>query len=140
MIVNHHFNLTIWGLFPPWKILQDYAVVSLNSKYYVGFRWNTTETSFGNYIFGAYAWPVPDEEDTENNASEDRYIYVAGVGDINVDEIVDIFDAVLVAIAFDTNSSQPNWNPDVDINDDCIIDIFDITLIALNFSETYQYP
>ncbi|MEM2568175.1 MAG: dockerin type I domain-containing protein, partial [Candidatus Bathyarchaeia archaeon] len=66
--------------------------------------------------------------------------YVAGKGDINVDGIVDIYDIVLVALAFDSDSSQPNWNPNADINDDCKVDIFDIVIVALNFDETYQYP
>lgn len=142
MIVNQHFNLTIWERFHLPKVFQDYAVVSLNTTYYefIGFRWNTTETSFGNYTFSAYAWPVPDEEDIENNAFKDCWIYVAGKGDINVDEIVDIYDIVLVAVAFDSDSSQPNWNPNADINDDCKVDIFDIVIVALNFDETYQYP
>ena len=137
-----NFNLTIWDHFHLPKIIQDYAVVRLNSTEYkfIGFRWNTTETPFGNYTFSAYAWPVPDETNTENNAFRDVWIYVVGAGDINVDEIVDIFDIVIVAIAFDSSPPDPRYNPNADINDDCIIDIFDITIIAINFSRKYQYP
>jgi hypothetical protein len=142
MLISMNFNLTIWDHFHLSKIFQDYAVVRLNSTDYkfIGFRWNTTETSFGNYTFSAYAWLVPEETNTENNAFKDGWIYVAGVGDINVDEIVDIFDVVLVALAFGSSPPDPNYNPNADINDDCIIDIFDITIIAIYFGRTYQYP
>jgi hypothetical protein len=143
MLIAQNFNLTIWDHFNLPKIIQDYAVVRLNSSDYkfIGFRWNTTETPFGNYTFSAYAWPVPDETNTGNNAFKDCRIYVAGCGDINVDEIVDIFDIVAVALAFSSVPGSPEYNPNADINDDCIIDIYDITIIAVIFGwEYYGYP
>jgi len=142
ILISMNFNLTIWDHFHLPKIIQDYAVVRLNSTDYkfIGFRWNTTETPFGNYTFSAYAWPLPEETNTENNAFKDGWIYVAGAGDINVDGLVDIFDIVRVALPFVSSPPDPRYDPNADINDDCIIDIFDITTLAIYFGRTYQYP
>jgi parallel beta-helix repeat protein len=59
-------------------------------------------------------------------------------GDVNEDHTVDIFDCVIVALAFGSSSSDPMppWNPIADINNDGIVDIFDIVVVALHFGET----
>jgi len=51
-------------------------------------------------------------------------------GDLNYDEIVDIFDIVKVASAFGSVPGDLNWDPKADINRDLIVDIFDITIVA----------
>jgi hypothetical protein len=56
--------------------------------------------------------------------------------DINGDGIVDIYDAILLAKAFDSVSGQPNWNPYADINGDNIVDIYDAIILASNFGKT----
>jgi hypothetical protein len=56
-------------------------------------------------------------------------------GDVNNDGIVDIYDAIQLAIAFQTKPGQTNWNPDVDLNADLVIDIFDAIIIATNFGK-----
>ncbi len=56
-------------------------------------------------------------------------------GDINKDGIVDIFDCVIVALAFGSKPGDTNWNPVADINSDNLVDIFDIVVVALHFSE-----
>lgn len=58
------------------------------------------------------------------------------VGDINGDDIVDIFDVVMVATAFGSYPGHQRWNPDADLVPDGIIDIFDVVTIATNFGET----
>ena len=57
-------------------------------------------------------------------------------GDVNRDRNVDIFDCVIIALAFSSTPSDPNWNPVADINNDGIVDIFDIVVVALHFGET----
>lgn len=56
-------------------------------------------------------------------------------GDVNNDGIVDIYDAIQVAIAFQTKPGQTYWNPDADFNADLVIDIFDAITVALNFGK-----
>jgi len=57
-------------------------------------------------------------------------------GDINNDGIVDIFDVVLAALAFDSRPGDDNWNQAADLNNDDVVDIFDIVLLANNFGKT----
>ena len=66
-------------------------------------------------------------------------------GDINGDGIVDIFDAILLARAFDSHSANydyqgepasPNWNPNADLNHDGVVDIFDAIILSANFGKS----
>ena len=61
-------------------------------------------------------------------------VYVEG--DLNRDEIVDIFDVVTIAISFGTEPGDSSWNQIADLNYDDIVDIFDVVLLANNFGET----
>ncbi len=56
--------------------------------------------------------------------------------DVNQDGIVDIIDAGIVALAFGSDPSKPNWNPKADVNSDGVVNIFDIVLIMIHFGET----
>ena len=55
------------------------------------------------------------------------------VGDLNDDGVVDIFDVVILALAFGSKPGDPNWNPDADLNDDGVVDIFDVVILINNF-------
>jgi len=58
--------------------------------------------------------------------------------DINHDLIVDIFDVVRAAGAYDSTPSDPEWNPHCDIAEAYgIIDIFDIVTIAMSYGKEY---
>jgi len=57
-------------------------------------------------------------------------------GDINIDGIVDIYDAILLAGAFDSVPASPYWNANADINSDNIVDIFDALLLAENYGKS----
>jgi parallel beta-helix repeat protein len=71
--------------------------------------------------------------------NSDRYplmqLYVSIPGDLNLDGIVDISDAILVASAFGSYPGHSNWYPQADLNQDNIIDIFDIIMLASNFGK-----
>ena len=56
-------------------------------------------------------------------------------GDINNDGTVDIYDAILLAIAFQTKPGNANWNPDADLNSDLVIDIYDAITVASNYGK-----
>ena len=58
-------------------------------------------------------------------------------GDANCDGIVDIFDGVIIAVAFGSRPENPKWNQMADIIPDNFIDIQDIVLWATHFGETY---
>ena len=102
----------------------------------VCFVWDTTGFALGKYTISAYAWPVPGETDTLNNGKTCQTVTITIQGDINADEVVDIFDIATVALAFSSTPSDPNWNPIADINSDGNVNIFDIVVVAVHFGET----
>jgi len=57
-------------------------------------------------------------------------------GDVVDDDIVDIFDGVAIGLAFGSNSTDLNWNPDADLAEEWgLIDIMDILVWASHFGE-----
>ncbi len=117
---------------------QTITLTSRNSTI-IGFKWNTTGFAKGNYTIWAYAWPVPDETDIEDNTLTDGWIVVTVIGDINGDFKVDIKDLVLVIKYFGSYPSHPTkpWNPNADVNSDNKVDIKDLVLVIKHFGEHY---
>jgi hypothetical protein len=69
-----------------------------------------------------------------SNAS---YVWPRIPGDINGDGTVDIFDAILLASAFGTTTSSPNWNPNCDLaGTGGPIDIYDALMLAAHFGQS----
>jgi parallel beta-helix repeat protein len=56
-------------------------------------------------------------------------------GDINDDGTVDIYDAIILSVAFNSNPASPNWNPNANINGDNAVDIYDAIILANNFGK-----
>ena len=54
---------------------------------------------------------------------------------MNGDGIVDIYDAIILAKAFNSSPSNSNWNPNADINGDNVVDIYDTIILAMNFGK-----
>ena len=48
---------------------------------------------------------------------------------------MDIYDAILLALAFDTVPGDPEWNPNADLNHDSAVDIYDAIILANNFGK-----
>lgn len=59
------------------------------------------------------------------------------VGDVNGDLVVDIFDAILLSNAYNSNPSSSKWNPNADFNGDKTVDLFDAILLAGAFGKKY---
>ena len=55
------------------------------------------------------------------------------LGDVNYDGIVDIFDGVIIAVAYGSTPTDPKWNPDADLNNDQIIDLYDLITWGDNY-------
>jgi len=64
------------------------------------------------------------------------YTVVTLLGDINRDGTVDIYDAILLANAYNSKPGDPNWNVAADINGDNVIDIYDAIMLANNYGKT----
>lgn len=54
-------------------------------------------------------------------------------GDINGDGVIDIYDGILLAVAYNSTPGNARWNPNADMNGDGIVDIYDATILANNF-------
>jgi ABC-type transport system substrate-binding protein/outer membrane protein assembly factor BamB len=89
----------------------------------------------GNYTVSANADILPFEVDVADNSKIDGCVFVAIVGDINADGIVDIEDIYLIALAYGTMPGQPGYKPNLDVNGDKIVDIEDIYTTALHYGE-----
>ncbi len=103
------------------------------------FTWDTAGFAYGNYTVWVYAWHVPGETDLADNTFVDGWVFVVGLGDVNADGEVDIFDLVTVALALGSEPGDSNWNPNADITNDQLIDVFDLVAIGVNVGQTYSY-
>jgi len=57
-------------------------------------------------------------------------------GDVNGDGTVDIYDAIILANAYNRERGNAKWNVNADINGDGIVDIYDAILLANNYGKT----
>jgi hypothetical protein len=55
-------------------------------------------------------------------------------GDVVDDNVVDLSDYTAVAVAFNAQPVDANWNPAADVNGDLVVDLTDYTVIAVNFN------
>jgi hypothetical protein len=129
------FNLTAYA---DTTIIETKEVTLANSvSTTIFFTWNTAGFAYGNYTISAVADTIPGETDTTNNNFTNGKIYVGIPGDINGDETVDVFDAVMLAGAAGAKPGDRNWNPNADINNDQIVDLFDAAILAGHAGEHY---
>ena len=131
---NETFNVTVYA--NATEIETKQVTLANGASTTVTFTRNTTGFVKGNYTIWAYAWPVQGETDTADNTFVDGWVFVAMPGDVNGDGVVDIFDCVTIALAYDSTPNDPNWSPNADITNDNLIDIFDLVIVALHFGET----
>jgi len=135
---DRNFGKDIWSSFGLTKLFETQRAVTLPSgnSSIITFRSNTTGSVKGNYTISAHAWPVPGETDTADNTLMDGMIYVGIPGDINGDGIVDIYDAITLANAYDSKLYDAIWNANADINSDANVDIYDALILAGNYGKT----
>jgi parallel beta-helix repeat protein len=105
------------------------------SEVILNFTWQTTPALRGSYNISSTASPVPNEPDKiDNSRAVGKILKVGIVGDINGDNSVDIFDAILLSNAFNSVPGGETWNGNADINSDRVVDIFDALLLSNNFN------
>jgi hypothetical protein len=63
------------------------------------------------------------------------YRLISPTGDINGNNIIDIYDGILFSNAFGSVPASPYWNSKADLNSDDIVDIFDAIVLATNFGK-----
>jgi hypothetical protein len=88
---------------------------------------------------GSYDVYATSNYEGEGISSSINFIAVPGsplLGDVNEDGIVDIYDAILLGLAFGSSPGDPAWNVRCDFNRDDIVDIYDAITLANNYGKT----
>jgi CARDB/Dockerin type I domain len=128
--VTLYANLSVVGT-------QTVSGLAAAAQTVLTYTWNVAGWTRGDYMISAYAVPVPEETNTADNSHTGSVITVVIPGDINGDGTVDIFDAILLAGAYNTASGGPNWSPNADINGGGTVDIFDAIILANHCNQHY---
>jgi hypothetical protein len=110
--------------------------VSAGVSKIITIKWNTTGYAKGNYSIAVVVGTVPYEADTVDNSLLDGAVKVTIPGNLNTDNIVDIYDAIILSNAFNSKPTSPTWNPNADINGDQVVDIYDAILLANAFNKS----
>jgi hypothetical protein len=129
------FNMTIYVDTTVIGTFEEVNLPSGNSAV-INFAWNTSDFAMGSHILNASVWRVPGEIDTSDNIQY-QWILVTGPGDINGDFVVDIYDAIILANAYNSKPGGQYWNPNADINGDNIVDIYDAIIMANHYNQHY---
>jgi uncharacterized repeat protein (TIGR01451 family) len=102
----------------------------------LGYGWNTSSvpTCYGQgYTITAVA-TIP----TGSNMLSQGNMVVRIMGDVNGDGLVNMKDIALVARAFGSTPTSPNWNFAADLNRDGLVNMKDMALVARNFGKIYN--
>jgi len=134
------FNVTTYANTIVIATLTNITLTSQNLTT-VTLTWGTVGFAKGNYTTSAYAWPVPSENDTADNALTDGWVVIAMVGDISSDTPgvpdgkVDMVDMYEVAKRFGINYPDPRFVPNYDVDGDLKIDMVDMWIAAKEFGK-----
>jgi hypothetical protein len=72
-----------------------------------------------------------------NHIITDSRVYATIPGDITGDFIVDIYDAILLSNAYNSQAVSPNWYANADINNDDSVDLYDAIILANHYNQHY---
>jgi parallel beta-helix repeat protein len=115
------------------KSINTYPVnLGAGQNYTLTFTWNTNGVPCLNYTLTAVA-TIP----TGSNTLSDSTLAIRLLGDVNGDGRVDLRDLALVARAFGSTPTSPNWNPACDFYRNGIVNMKDVALVARNFGQHY---
>ena len=131
---SEKFNVTVYGNATPFS--SENVTLSSGNSINITFTWDTAGFAYGNYTLSASALLPPGETNTGNGNMTGGTVYVSIPGDINGDGTVDIYDAILLSTAFNSQPGMTNWNPNADINGDGIVDIYDAIILASHFGQS----
>lgn len=129
------FDVEVYLFMTP--IYSESVYLTGGNRTTFNFTLSTLGLTRGNYIIGAYAEPVSNETDVNDNMLADVWVFVTIVGDVNCDRIVDIFDIVSMAVIYGVRYPDPLFRSNCDLNENGQIDIFDIVLAAGNFGASW---
>jgi len=116
-------------------LLENTSVTGSGDLAYIVF----TVQDYGNTTINITDIRVlnPSSTDITTIAPISKTISVHLPGDVNGDNTVDIFDAILMSSAFGSSPGMKNWNDAADLNGDGVVDIFDAIILAGHFGSSY---
>ncbi len=102
------------------------------------FSWNATGAPAGRYAIVASIALVPGETLGAGLGNTLRYRSLAILikGDLDQDFNVNIIDAAIMAVAYGSTPSSPNWNPNADLDRDGVINIIDFAILGANYGKS----
>jgi hypothetical protein len=100
-------------------------------------QWDTTGQTIGEYSITVQADVVSGEVNTTDNTLViDPGLCITIPGDVDADLDVDIFDIVMLANGYGSETGDPEFFSNGDIDGDGDVDIFDIVIAAGNYGLT----
>ncbi len=102
----------------------------------VQFSWDAPSLPRGSYLLSAQVLQVAGETFVTNNVFTDGGFTVKFNGDLNGDCRVTLPDIATIALAYDSNRSSANWNPNADLTNDGRVNLLDIASAALNYEKS----
>jgi hypothetical protein len=129
--VSEDFTVTVYAN----ASVIDSQTISLTggNSMTVMFVRNTTGFAKGYYTITAVAETVLGETNTTDNTYNAGSVTVTIQGDIDGNGKVGLRDLVQLAIALNSETGQPKWNPNADIDGSGVIDLSDLNILAQNY-------
>jgi parallel beta-helix repeat protein len=120
------------------ETVLDRVAVGVTMKKSVAFdlSLSTSKLTVGNYTLSVVTDNLPGETENSDN-SFNCSVTVTIPGDLNGDFTVDIYDAIILANAYNSKPGGQYWNPNADINSDNIVDIYDAIILANHYNQHY---
>jgi hypothetical protein len=136
------FNVSLqvyWTTGSQEESLERKTVSSLDAEENVTliFYWRPTHTHYYNLTAEADCDGQITEDNEGDNSLSQENVPVTIIGDINGDGNVNIFDAVVISLAWNSNPGSGHWNIHADINHDGNVDILDAVRIGLHWGENW---
>jgi peroxiredoxin len=99
--------------------------------------WDTTGFAYGNYTMTASETLVSHETKTSGDDAFGGWVLVTIPGDVTGDFAVGLLDLVILARAYGSKPSAPNWNPNADIDGNGAVGLADLVILAHHYGQHY---
>jgi uncharacterized repeat protein (TIGR02543 family) len=116
---------------------QTVASLRAGQNVTLTFHFRPTHTGYYNLTATADCNNAIDESDETDNSLSRPNIPVTTIGDINGDGVVNIFDAVVISLAWGSTPIDSHWNIRADINHDNNVNLLDGVQVGLHWGQTW---